>query len=228
MTGAAPLHVDVVRVFTTQAGQFGNELGIVEDPASAGREQAIAARLGFSETVFLEPDLDGVVPVRIFTPGRELPFAGHPSVGTAWWEQRQGRIVTTLAERAGNVAVAYEGDLTWITGRGEWAPQFEWTALGSVADVDALKPTDFSSGEHYVYAWSDEGAGAIRSRMFAPGLGIAEDQATGAAAVALTATLGRNLDITQGVGCRLFTRVEPGGFVSVGGYTVFDRSISLG
>jgi predicted PhzF superfamily epimerase YddE/YHI9 len=223
----SPISVDVVRVFTTEHGNHGNELGVVEDIASAGREQAIAARLGFSETVFLEPVQNGVVSVQIFTPGRELPFAGHPSVGTAWWEKHQGRIVTTLAEKAGDVAVDYEGDLTWITGRAEWAPNFEWTELASPAEVDALQPTDFAAGEHYLYSWIDETVGTIRSRMFAPGLGVAEDQATGAAAVALTARLGRDLDITQGIGCRLFTRQRPGGYVSVGGYTVFDRTIAL-
>jgi predicted PhzF superfamily epimerase YddE/YHI9 len=226
MAGAS-IHVDVVRVFCTQAGELGNELGIVENSAAAGREQSIAAQLGFSETVFLEPVQDGVVRMSIFTPARELPFAGHPSVGTAWWEQREGRIVTTLAEKAGDVAVEYDGDVTWITGRAEWAPQFEWIALGTAAEVDSLRPEDFASGQHYAWAWTDEAAGAIRSRMFAPAMGMPEDQATGAAAVALTAQLSRDLDITQGIGCRLFTRLRPGGFVSVGGYTAFDRSITL-
>jgi predicted PhzF superfamily epimerase YddE/YHI9 len=224
---SASIRVDVVRVFTTKSGELGNELGIVEDPAAAGREQSIAAQLGFSETVFLEPAQNGVVRMSIFTPASELPFAGHPSVGTAWWERREGRIVTTLAEKAGDVAVDYEGDITWITGRAEWAPQFEWLALGSSAEVDALRPEDFTGGHHYAWAWTDEAAGAIRSRMFAPSLGVAEDQATGSAAVALTAQLSRDLDITQGLGCRLFTRLRPGGFVSVGGYTVFDRSLTL-
>jgi predicted PhzF superfamily epimerase YddE/YHI9 len=221
------LKVDVVRVFTTATSEYGNELGIVEDPASVGHEQQIAGQLGFSETVFLEPPQDGVVGIQIFTPAHELPFAGHPSVGTAWWEKHQGRIVTTLAEKAGNVEVDYEGELTWITGRAEWAPQFVWSQLGSAAEVEALNPSDFTSGQHYAYAWTNEAAGSIRSRMFAPVMGIAEDQATGAAAVALTARLGRDLDITQGVGCRLFTRIRPAGFISVGGYTAFDRTISL-
>jgi predicted PhzF superfamily epimerase YddE/YHI9 len=220
------VEVAVVRVFTTADGQYGNALGIVEDAASSGREQAIAAELGFSETVFLEPVQHGVVPMRIFTPATELPFAGHPSVGTAWWERRQGRIVTTLAEKAGNVAVAYDGQLSWITGRAEWATPFEWTELGSVAELEALSPEQFTSGRHYLYAWTDKDQGAVRSRMFAPDLGVVEDQATGAAAIALSALLDRNLDITQGLGSRLLTKVEPGGFVSVGGYTVFDHVVS--
>jgi len=220
--------VAVVRVFTTRDGRLGNELGLVWDSTeTAGREQAIAAELGFSETVFVDTVAAGVAKIRIFTPADELPFAGHPSVGTAWWLRNQGSPLTTLAERAGDVAVAYDGDLTWITGRAEWAPSFEWIELESPADVDALNPAETMDGEKYFYAWIDESAGSVRSRMFAPDLGVFEDQATGSAAVALTARLGRDLDITQGLGCRLFTKQLPDGFVRVGGYTVLDRSLRV-
>jgi predicted PhzF superfamily epimerase YddE/YHI9 len=220
--------VAVVRVFTAESGEYGNELGIVWGSTStSGRQQAIAAELGFSETVFIDTVTGGVAKIRIFTPANELPFAGHPSVGTAWWLRQQGTVVTTLAERVGDVGVSYDGDVTWITGRGEWAPHFEWIELASATDVDALDPADFSTGDQYLYAWIDEKAGTVRARMFAPAMGIVEDQATGSAAVALTTRLGRDLDITQGAGCRLFTRQLADGFVRVGGYTVFDRSIVL-
>jgi PhzF family phenazine biosynthesis protein len=70
--------VRVVRVFTNESGEHGNELGIVSAGTStAGREQEIAARLGFSETVFIEPrsssEGSAVARVRIFTPAVELP-----------------------------------------------------------------------------------------------------------------------------------------------------------
>ena len=72
--------VRVLRVFTRD-GQGGNHLGVVEDPSGldASTMQAVAAELGFSETVFFEPNS-----VRIFTPTVEMPFAGHPIVGSAW------------------------------------------------------------------------------------------------------------------------------------------------
>jgi predicted PhzF superfamily epimerase YddE/YHI9 len=222
------LWAEVVRVFTSESGEYGNELGIVRDTSSTtGREQAIAAELGFSETVFIDTLTDGVARIRIFTPASELPFAGHPSVGTAWWLRQRGTAVTTLAERAGDVGVSYDGDITWIIGRGEWAPHFEWIELASPAEVEALDPADFSADHEYLYAWIDEKAGTVRSRMFAPVMGIVEDQATGSAAVALTTRLSRDLDITQGIGCRLFTQQLADGFVRVGGYTVFDRSVAL-
>ncbi|MDQ3157123.1 MAG: PhzF family phenazine biosynthesis protein [Actinomycetota bacterium] len=220
--------IDVVRVFTNSDGEFGNELGIARSSElTRGREQDIAARLGFSETVFIEETVDRAATIGIFTPASELPFAGHPSVGAAWWLAQQGTPVTVLVEKAGDVAVRYEGDLTWISGRASWAPQFEWIPLPTPAAVDSLDPLDFTSGHHYAYAWIDEGSGRLRSRMFAPDMGIAEDEATGAAAVRITGKLGCDLEITQGRGSRIRTRRAPDDIVDVGGHTVFDRQVTI-
>jgi predicted PhzF superfamily epimerase YddE/YHI9 len=78
-----------------------------------------------------------------------------------------------------------------------------------------------------VWTWQDETAGVIRSRMFAPELGVPEDQATGAAAVRLTALLERDLEINQGLGCEISTRMLGQERIEVGGRTVFDRSLTL-
>ena len=64
----------------------GNQLAVVEDAASLTDEemQAIAQEMNYSETTFVEGDAeDGAWPVRIFTPEAEIPFAGHPTLGTA-------------------------------------------------------------------------------------------------------------------------------------------------
>ncbi|WP_440711452.1 PhzF family phenazine biosynthesis protein [Herbiconiux sp. YIM B11900] len=226
--------VDVVTVFTNEEGAHGNPLGLIRSTAAtSGREQELATRLGFSETVFVdvltETDAVGrVATIRIFTPVHELPFAGHPCVGTAWWLAQQGLPVASLAVRAGEVAVRYDGDLSWITGRAEWAPEFEWHQLASAAEVEALDPGAFATGKHYAWAWIDESAGHLRSRMFAPEFGIPEDEATGAAAVRITAVLGRDLVIDQGVGSRVVTRVEGDGRVSVGGRSVASTPVVLG
>ena len=75
-----------LRVFIGSDGGAGNPLGVfVEGPLiEAGRRQAIAADLGFSETVFVDSIANGVAAVAIHTPAIELPFAGHPTVGTSW------------------------------------------------------------------------------------------------------------------------------------------------
>jgi len=64
----------------------GNQLGVVTEAADLDKAtmQAIAAEIDYSETTFVtgEPE-DGAWPVRIFTPTAEVPFAGHPTLGTA-------------------------------------------------------------------------------------------------------------------------------------------------
>ncbi|MGC5171994.1 PhzF family phenazine biosynthesis protein [Microbacterium sp. DT81.1] len=216
------LLLNVVNVFVDDRGGHGNPLGIVwASPSTAENEQQIAADLGFSETIFLDA-LDGdVAAARIFTPARELPFAGHPTVGLAAWLRSGGDQIRAIEVPAGTVRVRTEGGLTFVSASPEWAPEFLLDRLSSPAEVDAVDPYAYGEGLHYVWAWADERAGRVRARMFAPDLGIREDEATGAAAVRLTAELGRDLKIVQGEGSVLRTRarsadaqVEVGGRVS--------------
>ncbi|MFG1794714.1 PhzF family phenazine biosynthesis protein [Nocardia sp. NPDC049149] len=220
--------VDVVRVFTDSAGRFGNELGIARaaDVPEADR-QALAAKAGYSETVVVEDAVDEVARMRIYTPTVELPFAGHPSVGTAWWFAGHGTPLRRLIVPAGPVAVELAEGLTWITARAEWAPDFTFHQLGDTEELAALRPDDFSGGPHYLWAWVDENRGALRSRMFAPTLGIPEDEATGAAAVAITALLRRGLVITQGKGSQIFSAWDSDGWVRLGGRVVADQTIEI-
>jgi predicted PhzF superfamily epimerase YddE/YHI9 len=219
--------VEVVSVFADAEGGFGNPLGLLRSSENTrGREQEIATTLGFSETVFVDeieehaPPQGRIARIRIFTPASELPFAGHPCVGTAWWLAHSGLPVAALRVAAGEVAVRYDGDLTWITGRASWAPEFTWHQLATPAEVDELDPAGFTEGSHYCWAWIDEASGHLRSRMFSPRMDIAEDEATGAAAVRLTAQLGRDLAIDQGAGSRILTRRLGGDDIAVGGHTV--------
>lgn len=78
-------HCYVLRVFT-RGDDGGNHLGVVTDVTGIDDSamQAIAVDNGFSETVFIDWRDAAMPHVRIFTPGRELPFAGHPLVGAAW------------------------------------------------------------------------------------------------------------------------------------------------
>jgi trans-2,3-dihydro-3-hydroxyanthranilate isomerase len=91
------LSYDVVDVFTDRA-YAGNPLAVVHGAGhlTTRQMQAVAAEFGLSETVFvLAPTTAGAdYRARIFTPGRELPFAGHPSVGAAWVLARAGLIRT--------------------------------------------------------------------------------------------------------------------------------------
>jgi len=76
----------IVDVFT-ETPLAGNQLAVFTNAQglTAEKMQALAREMGFSETTFVfRPEGDGDVRVRIFTPVRELPFAGHPVLGTAF------------------------------------------------------------------------------------------------------------------------------------------------
>ena len=86
-----PYHV--LDVFTDRP-YAGNPLAVVlgGDDLSTESMQAIAREFNLSETTFPTSSDRADYKVRIFTPGTELPFAGHPSIGTAWLLARLGRI----------------------------------------------------------------------------------------------------------------------------------------
>lgn len=82
-------------VFTTEPFK-GNPLAVILDgrALSSAQMQAIAAEFGYSETTFVLPPKDAAntAEVRIFTPVAEIPFAGHPNVGTAIALAQQGAL----------------------------------------------------------------------------------------------------------------------------------------
>ena len=206
----------VLRVFVNEDGEWGNPLGVflAADAVPEAERQGVAAELGFSETVFVEDRDSGRI--RIFTPEVELPFAGHPTVGAAWLLAREGSPVDALRTPAGEVAVRRAGAETYVAARPEWAPPFEYRQLGRSREVRALDPAAIESNT-YAWTWIDEAAGTVRARSFVPEAGIAEDEATGSAAIGLCSRLGRPLVIYQGNGSVLRCLPLGGGWVEVGG-----------
>jgi trans-2,3-dihydro-3-hydroxyanthranilate isomerase len=104
-----------VDVFAAEA-MTGNPLAVVldADAWTTERMQAFAAELGISETTFVLDARDGGDHrVRIFTPVRELPMAGHPIVGTAWVLRAAGQIGehAVLETDAGALAVRVRGSV---------------------------------------------------------------------------------------------------------------------
>ncbi|NBC22348.1 MAG: PhzF family phenazine biosynthesis isomerase [Gammaproteobacteria bacterium] len=109
------MKLTIVDVFA-EARYQGNQLAVVENAAALpdGVMQDIAREMNFSETTFVTAADSGRAEVRIFTPGEELPFAGHPTLGTAW-VLTGGTGTITLALRAGDVPVRFADGLAWLT-----------------------------------------------------------------------------------------------------------------
>jgi predicted PhzF superfamily epimerase YddE/YHI9 len=212
----------LLRVFCDADGSGGNPLAVFLDGAEVpdGRRQAVAAALGYSETVFVDDRERGAL--RIFTPAVELPFAEHPTVGAAWLLATQGQPPSALRTPAGVVDVRLDGDRTFVAADPSWSPAFEWHRLGSAAAVDALTGPPATGDLVGAWAWLDEEAGAVRARVFPVGLGILEDEATGSAATLLCASLGRAIEIRQGRGSLIVARPVSGGRVEIGGHAVLD------
>ena len=220
------IDVTVLRVFTDADGKFGDPLGVVDastvDPAA---RQRIATELGYSETIFIDVPEPGAntAHARIFTPATELPFAGHPTVGASWWLRDVGLPINTLQVPAGVVQVSYDGDLASVRARAEWAPDFAIYDLESTDELFAAEPDDYPDDvENYLWTWTDRDGGVLRSRMFAAGLGVPEDEATAAAAVRITDLLSRDLTIVQGKGSIIQTQWSADGWVRVTGRVVND------
>lgn len=102
----------LVDVFTDRPFA-GNQLCVVPEPPPAlGAEvmQMLASEIGFSETTFVTAVRPDGYDVRIFTPVSELPFAGHPTLGTAFVVVDEGRVSASLTQRclAGEVPVSID------------------------------------------------------------------------------------------------------------------------
>ena len=220
----------VVDVFTDVPLE-GNPVAVFIDAEGVSTEtmQRVARELNLSETVFLLPGEDGAHHrARIFTPTLELPFAGHPVLGTAFLVAKRQSIDTVrLLTGMGVVSVALQrragalvfGEMqqplpTWgpfdrpdellaaLGVAGSELPieaydngaRHAFVALGDEAAVARLRPDMAALGVLgqvgvSCFAIAD---GHVKTRMFGPGLGVAEDPATGSAAGPLAVHLARH------------------------------------
>jgi trans-2,3-dihydro-3-hydroxyanthranilate isomerase len=104
----------ILNVFAREDALSGNPLAVFEDAGSLDEAtmQALALQFNLSETTFILPSTAATARVRIFTPSFEMPFAGHPTLGTAHVVRDRLRCGDSLSleMRAGIVPVTASGD----------------------------------------------------------------------------------------------------------------------
>jgi trans-2,3-dihydro-3-hydroxyanthranilate isomerase len=124
----------------------GNQLAVVRGAGGLSDEdmQAIAKEMNYSETTFILSDetRGGGYDVRIFTPKEEVPFAGHPTLGTAYVIQKE--IIkepvepVTLNLKIGRIPVTFDSDILWMAQNPpEFGPTIEAGEVSEVLGLDA-------------------------------------------------------------------------------------------
>lgn len=207
---AVELRYRIVDVFTDRP-LAGNALCVVLDPCPDPVMAALAREVNLSETTFPVVTGEGTYEMRIFTPAAELPFAGHPSIGTAWclgagrWQQTtEGGTVLVEAGADGAVMAQPTPRFTDADPRpGAEALGLGGVEVASVAEAAGMRHLILATEAPLESLSADTGAvvaatrharadtmcavrrladATLHVRLFAPLLGIPEDPGTGAAA----------------------------------------------
>lgn len=113
------LRYRIVNVFAREGRLTGNPLCVFEDGSSLddATMQALALQFNLSETTFILPSSKATARVRIFTPAYEMPFAGHPTLGTA-------HVVRSLRNAGDAVALEMKAGIIPVNAKGErWTLQ---------------------------------------------------------------------------------------------------------
>jgi PhzF family phenazine biosynthesis protein len=132
----------ILNVFAREGRLTGNPLCVFEDARGLDDAtlQALARQFNLSETTFILPSSKATARVRIFTPSYEMPFAGHPTLGTAHVVRAlKGGDRVTLEMKAGVIPVEAAGDV-WTLGanRPRWREVSESRAeLAAILGLEA-------------------------------------------------------------------------------------------
>lgn len=218
--------VRILRVFTNEKGEFGNPLGIVVDEKGLfgkKRRQQIATESGFSEVVFIN-DIQNKN-ISIYSPQREIPFAGHAVVGATYFLTKEYKMpVTQLIGIKGIIETWQENELIWVRGDLSISPPWNYEQLNNVSLVESISNEQAALKNHtLVWAWLNESKGIIRARTFASDWGIPEDEANGSGSMKLAVNLGKELIVYHGRGSVIYTRPSKSGFADVGGLVKLDE-----
>ncbi|HEV3092374.1 MAG TPA: PhzF family phenazine biosynthesis protein [Candidatus Cybelea sp.] len=171
----------VVDVFT-QTPLEGNALAVFDDAAGLddATMQKIARETNLSETTFVFPPVarGSAARVRIFTPSKEMLFAGHPTVGTAWVLRERGRVPKdqrnfVLDENVGPVSIRVDDDgLIWlrtppIRTLREYDPALCAAAVGLERRdlLEGVWPQNVSAGNPLVFIALRDAATVDRARV---------------------------------------------------------------
>jgi trans-2,3-dihydro-3-hydroxyanthranilate isomerase len=148
----------ILNVFTRNSERLsGNPLCVFEDGSSLDRStmQALARQFNLSETTFILPSSRASAGVRIFTPDYEMPFAGHPTLGTAFVCRAlgKGKDELSLEMPAGIIPVNARGDRWTLRAN---TPTWREAPREAVARMLSLEPEDVADKPLWVKAGKEQ------------------------------------------------------------------------
>ncbi|MGL4995942.1 MAG: PhzF family phenazine biosynthesis protein [Deefgea sp.] len=145
----------LVNVFATDTLFSGNPLAVFTDasPISEAEMAALGQQMNLAEITFVLPSDEADAHVRIFTPSYEMPFAGHPTLGTAF-VLANGRASLRLKMKAGIIPVACDGDHITLTAN---APSYrDGPAVNQLATALGIRPEQISGTPRFVNCGSEQ------------------------------------------------------------------------
>jgi trans-2,3-dihydro-3-hydroxyanthranilate isomerase len=196
----------------------GNQLCVVPDSTGMSDElmQAVAHEINFSESTFVSEAAGDRYAMRIFTPGGELPFAGHPSLGTMFVLAARGRVTSPATQVVAAGEFPIEADpSTGFARMRQHAPEFadpfddrELLARAAGIGVEDLHPTlvaqPVSTGIHHLMVPVASREVVARAEQDPPAVREALEKAGGDAfylfAVDDAGAKARLFDVTYGIG----------------------------
>ena len=150
----------LVNVFTRDGGRLtGNPLAVFEDGngLDAATMQALALQFNLSETTFILPSDKADAAVRIFTPDYEMPFAGHPTLGTAHVVRSLKSLANevTLSLQVGVIPVVADGD-RWELGANAATWRQPQSGRAQIARALGLSEPDVGDGALWVNSGTEQ------------------------------------------------------------------------
>jgi trans-2,3-dihydro-3-hydroxyanthranilate isomerase len=156
----------IVNVFAKESALSGNALAVFEDGVglSDAAMQAIALQFNLSETTFVLPSEVATARVRIFSPTFELPFAGHPTLGTAYVVRalRSAGDRVSLQTQAGIIPVECTGDL-WTLGANAARTRAPHATPAEIAAMLGIDPREVLGPALWVDTGSEQLVVPLRS-----------------------------------------------------------------
>jgi predicted PhzF superfamily epimerase YddE/YHI9 len=208
------------QVFVDDNGNYGNPVGCVIDEKyeiSDVERQNIAKQSGFSEIVFINDIKD--CDVSIYTPLRQIRFAGHALVGAAkYLSDLNNTNINQITSQNNIINVRSDKKLIFVQGSIDILPDWNYEEMVSPEDITNLSLDNTNKKHHcMVWAWVDKEIGIIRARTFASDWGILEDEANGSGAMRLSNQLKHDIKIIHGKGSIIYSKYIENNIGEVGG-----------